>query len=613
MYAAEQGRGQAEQRCDARGPPCGPLAVKWLLELVRMSVKQSGATQPATVAELERLRREVGRLETELADERRRGAEVERRYRGLVDRLDAIFWEADADTFEFTYVSPRAESITGYPMERWMGEPGFWVKILHPEDRDWVVRCCAEATAAGRDNDFEYRMVAADGRVLWLRDLVYVERDDQGRPRMLRGVMLDITAHKQVEEALRASGRAKDQFLAMLAHELRNPLGAVSNALQVMRESRPGEPPWERALGVVERQVRHQGELLDDLLEVSRLTRGVTGGYPELRSERLDFGKLVAEAVEDSRAGIEQRGLALALVRPGEPLPVEGDPVQLTQVLLNLLHNAAKFTAAGGRIEVRVAREGEGRVAATVRDTGMGIEPELLPRVFDAFSQADQSLDRTRGGLGLGLALVKGWVELHGGEVRAESAGAGQGASFTVVLPLAGGAGGGAEEAGAAVAGSGGTTATAAAGPGTRNPAAPPAPGPQNPAAPPEPGGAFRVLVIEDNFDAAETLCDLLELFGYRAEMATSGPEGVEAVRRLRPDVVLCDIGLPGMDGYEVARELRRDPALAGLRLVSLTGYGGDADRREAKAAGFDLHLVKPIEPTALQRLLEQWAAEDRG
>ncbi len=519
----------------------------------------------------EDLRRQIEQLSRLLAEQGRQADAVERRYRGLVDRLDAIFWEASVETFDFTYVSPRAEPLLGYPLGRWT-EPRFWGSIIHPDDRDWVMACCQEAMAAGRDNDFTYRVIAADGRVVWMRDLVYVDLDEAGRPKLLRGVMLDVTAQKAVEEALRDSGAAKDRFLAMLAHELRNPLGALSNALHVMRSAQPGTPPWNRAMDIVERQVRHQSQLLNDLLEVSRLTRGKT----ELRWQTLDLALLVEETAEDSRGAIEQAGLSLELELPGKPVWVEGDPTQLAQVLTNLLTNAAKFTRTGGRVTVRAAEDAVTRRASvTVTDTGIGIAPDMLPQVWEAFSQADQSLDRTQGGLGLGLALVRGLIGLHGGEVRAESEGSGRGSSFTFVLP-------------------------------TVEP-----PAEAEPAAEPEPGqGSLRVLVIEDNRDAAETLGDLLSLFGHEVELAHTGPEGVEAARRLRPDVVLCDIGLPGMDGYAVARQLRQDPETAGLRLVALTGYGRDSDRRQAEEAGFDLHLVKPVGPAELKKLLERWAVE---
>ena len=523
------------------------------------------------------LYQEVQRLTAELQELRRYGQEVERRYRGLIDRLDAIFWEADVASFDFTYVSPRAESLLGYSMERWL-EHAFWERILHPEDHDWVVASCAEATAACRDNEIVYRVLAADGRVVWLQDMIYVEADEAGHPRQLRGVMLDVTAQKSIEEALRATSAAKDQFLAMLAHELRNPLGAVSNALQVVRSCPPGTPAWSRAMEVVDRQVRHQVQILNDLLEVSRLSRGKV----EVKREVLDLCRLVEQTVEDSRGALRQAGLSLVLALPREAVRVEGDPTQLAQVVVNLLNNAIKFTEPGGRVEVRVAEDREvGKVTVTVADSGIGITPDMLPQVWEVFSQADQSLERSRGGLGLGLALVKGLVELHGGEVRAASDGPGRGAALTFGLPVvAGGPDGGRGEA---------------------------RPEPQ--AADPGAGRPLRVLVVEDNRDAAETLGDLLRIFGHEVELAHTGPDGIEAARGFHPEVVLCDIGLPGMDGYAVAEQLRSDPDTTRCRLVALTGYGRDSDRRRAEEAGFDLHLVKPVEPEQLQRLLETWSA----
>jgi PAS domain S-box-containing protein len=533
------------------------------------------------IDELERQRRELvadldterRRFEIELAAQRRRVSELEERYRGMIDRLDAIFWEADAVTFEFTYVSPRAEALLGYPLSRWLGEPRFWEKILHPEDREWVIASCAAATAAGRNNDFQYRALDSQGRVVWLRDMVYVELDDAGRPRLLRGVMLDVTAQKEVEEELRKSGAAKDRFLAMLAHELRNPLGAISNALQVLRRCGPGHPSWVRALDVAERQVRHQGQLLDDLLDVSRLTRGRL----ELRREPLDLGQLVRDTAEDARGELEGEGLALSVQVADEPLWVEGDGTQLAQVLLNLLSNARKFTEPGGKVEVRAEVDEGGFAAVRVRDTGIGIDAEMLPQVFEVFSQADVSLERSQGGLGLGLALVQGLVGLHGGVVRAESTGRGQGATFSFALPRV-----------------------------------PPPSSGLSPAPLPPAENGLRILLVEDNVDAAEMLGELLELSGHEVETAHSGPEGLEAARRFLPEVVLCDIGLPGMDGYEVCRQLKGDPALRGTHLVALTGYGGEADRMQAREAGFDLHLVKPVGPDQLQRLLAVWAAGKR-
>lgn len=377
--------------------------------------------------------------------------------------------------------------------------------------------------------------------------------------------------------ALERADRAKEEMLAMLAHELRNPLGTISNALQVLRLTGDnGDGTRQRAIEAAERQVLHQALLIDDLLEASRVTRGEI----ELHCEELDLAELVRETVDGYRDSLRTAGLSLRLNLPQEPLLVRGDRLRLSQALSNLLGNAVKFTAPGGHVTIRLAVGERGkRAELTVKDDGEGISPEVLPYVFEIFTQADQSLDRSQGGLGVGLAVVKGLVELHGGEVRAKSEGPGRGAEFSLYLPL--------------------DTATAA-----------PALVEVHPEEEDEEAealatsGARRILVVEDNPDAAATMRDFLELFGHEVELAASGLDGVQAARKFHPEVVLCDLGLPGMDGFEVAAELRRDPETASAKLIAVTGYGRDEDRRRSKEAGFDLHLTKPVDPAQLKALL---------
>jgi signal transduction histidine kinase len=377
----------------------------------------------------------------------------------------------------------------------------------------------------------------------------------------------------QKSAALERADRAKEKLLSMLAHELRNPLGTISNALQVLRLKGEGDDTWRRAIEAAERQVLHQALLVDDLLETSRVTRGQI----ELHCEELDIVALVRETVDGYRESLRAARLELDLELPDEPILVFGDSMRLSQALANLLQNATKFTTAGDRIAVRVRRAPESRrVEVSVGDSGVGIGPEMLPHVFEVFTQADDSLDRARGGLGVGLAVVKGLVELHGGEVRARSEGPGQGAEFTLFLP----------EAAAVPA----------------LPAATLIPGRDADGAAPD--HARRILVVEDNPDAAATMRDFLELSGHEVELASSGTDGVRAARRFHPEVVLCDLGLPGMTGFEVAAQLRRDPATASAQLIAVTGYGRDEDRRRSKEAGFDLHLTKPVDPAQLRRLL---------
>jgi PAS domain S-box-containing protein len=389
---------------------------------------------------------------------------------------------------------------------------------------------------------------------------------------------------KRAEEALVRADRAKDQFLAVLAHELRNPLAPIRNAVQILKQSGPPEPQLVRAAETIERQVNHQARLLDDLLNVARIARGKVS----LHRIQLDLSRLVRDAAADHRQVLEEAGLTLALELPRVPVWVEGDPTRLAQVLGNLLQNAAKFTDPGGHVSVRLEVEEDGKdltrgdnryVVLTVRDNGIGMEPEMLSRVFETFTQADSSLDRSRGGLGLGLALVKGLVELHGGQVRVESQGPGCGFAVTFRLPQ--------------------TTDRGAP------PTAPAVATGENP--------RRRVLVVEDNHDAAETLRELLELAGHCVKVAEDGSVGLEMAREFLPEVVLCDLGLPGMDGYAVAAELRRDPVTAAARLIAISGYGQEEDRRRSREAGFELHLTKPVDPVELERLLADPSARSAG
>jgi signal transduction histidine kinase len=373
----------------------------------------------------------------------------------------------------------------------------------------------------------------------------------------------------QKRAALQRADRAKEEMLAMLAHELRNPLGTISNALQVLRMKGEGDDTWKRAIDAAERQVHHQALLIDDLLEASRVTRRQI----ELQCEELDLTQLVRDTVDGYRETLDEAGLTLDLDLPAGELPIRGDRLRLSQVLANLLQNAVKFTPRGGRITVGMARlPGDWRVELTVRDNGAGIEPEELPYVFEVFSQADnQSLDRSRGGLGVGLAVVKGLVEMHGGEVEARSEGPGKGAELSIRLPL--------EAAAAPLAAAVAREAEV-------------------------PSGVRRILVVEDNPDAAATMRDFLELSGHEVQLALNGTAGIEAARQFHPEVVLCDIGLPGMTGFEVAEELRRDPATRSAKLIAVTGYGRDEDRKRSKEAGFDLHLTKPVDPAQLRSVL---------
>ncbi len=376
---------------------------------------------------------------------------------------------------------------------------------------------------------------------------------------------------EEAERLLRAEARLRDDFLAVLAHELRGPLAPLRQAAQVLSSPAADDPQGERARAVVGRQVDHLARLVDDLLDAARISRGKV----TLRRERVDLTDVVRSVVDDHRAELKQAGVAVELNLPGGPAWVEGDPVRLAQVAGNLLHNAWKFTPRDGRVAVTLTTE-EGRARVTVADTGAGIEPELLPHVFTMFAQGDRDNgSRSAGGLGLGLAVVRGLVEMHGGKVAAASAGRGQGSAFTFELPLCEG------------------------------PAAAAPPPPEEPRAE---AGPCRVLIIEDNLDTAETLAILLRRWGHETAVAGDGDEGVARARQFRPDLVICDLGLPGMSGHEVARRLKHDPATAACHLVAASGYGRDADRQESAAAGFEEHLTKPIDLDLLRRLLRKAA-----
>ena len=459
-----------------------------------------------------------------------------------------------------------AERLYGYTAEEAVGQS---IAFLAPPDRIGQLEPIFDRLRKGqRVEPFETVRVRKDGARLDIMLTVSPVFDADGRIAEASAIAHDITAQKRTEAALHEAARRKDEFLAMLGHELRNPLAPIRNCLMILEQ--PGATPEqaERARQTVDRQVQHLTRLVDDLLDVSRISQGKI----LLRTARLDLVALVRTAVEDHRASAVDAGETLELDLPDRPLWVNGDPTRLAQCVGNVLHNAVKFTERGGRIDVAVRAE-DGQAVVSVRDTGMGMDPETLGRLFEPFSQADSGIDRSRGGLGLGLALVKRLVELHGGTASVHSEGLGRGSRVELRIPLQEG----------------------------RDEPSPPVQGPENRRR------ARRCLLIEDNADAAETMGLLLELYGHEVRIARDGREGLEAARSFLPEVVLCDIGLPdGLDGYEVARRMRQDPVLHGMSLVALTGYGQEEDQRRAREAGFDVHLTKPAEPEKLQRLLAE-------
>jgi CheY-like chemotaxis protein len=382
------------------------------------------------------------------------------------------------------------------------------------------------------------------------------------------GLGIDVTPQKQMQEALREADRRKDEFLATLAHELRNPLAPLRNGLQVLQMDEQVSATTRRVHEMMARQVDQMVRLVDDLLEVSRITRGQI----ELRRRPVTLQTVVEHAVETSRPAIEAGRHHLALDLPVEPLWLDADPVRLAQVFANLLNNAARYTPAGGRVEVSAQRE-EGEILVTVRDTGVGIEASDLPRVFEMFVQGDRSQS---GGLGIGLALVRALVEMHGGRVEARSEGSDRGSEFRVHLPPAAG-----EHAGAALG---------------------------DAFEPAESTARLRVVAVDDNRDAADALALLLGRLGAEVTLAYDGTSALDAIRAQRPRLALVDLGMPILDGFDLARSVRADPQLDGVTLVALSGWGQDEDRRRSRAAGFDRHLVKPVDRSVLQELLASLA-----
>jgi PAS domain S-box-containing protein len=374
------------------------------------------------------------------------------------------------------------------------------------------------------------------------------------------------------DELVRAD-RAKDDLMAMLAHELRNPLAAIFTAAQLLRLPRSSPERIDRARDVIDRQGRHLVRIVDDLLDVSRFARGSV----RIEREPLDLATVAREVVNDFLGVAASNGVELRDVIPPGPLPMHGDRTRLAQVMGNLLSNAVKFTDRGGRVTLELAAR-SGRAVLAVRDTGISLDAHTLRTAFQPFVQADRSLDRSRGGLGLGLAIVSDIVRLHGGAVEATSEGAGRGSTFTVSLPI---------------------DAEAQPERTSRAPLSSRLP-------------SLRLLIVEDNADAADTLRELLEHLGHQVAVAASGPEALAAAAATPPEVVVCDLGLPGMDGFEVARRLRQEPATADVHLVALSGYGRDVDRQRAAEAGFDEHITKPLQPEALEALL-RGAAERRA
>jgi PAS domain S-box-containing protein len=496
----------------------------------------------------------------------------EARFRSIANVIPQLIWSAPAHGGN-DYLNARWPEFTGLPLERFAGYG--WKEHVHPDDLPALVDAWQRSSDGGAPFEVEHRLIHHSGQYRWVLNRAEPMTGEDGAVVRWMGSLTDIHDKKRSEEELKAAARRKDEFLAMLAHELRNPLAPISSAAQLLAHVAADENKVRQASEIIGRQVRHLTGLVDDLLDVSRVTRGLV----ELQRERVDLKAVMASAVEQARPLVEARRHHLDLALDASPAWVDGDRIRLVQVVANLLNNAAKYTPQGGALALSLEVAG-GQASIAVRDNGIGIGPELLPQVFELFTQAERTPDRAQGGLGLGLALVKSLVGLHGGSVHAESGGPGMGSTFRIVLPLAQ-----AQPGRAAASGDGSEKALYAQ---------------------PE----RRILIVDDNADAAESLADILRALGNQAAVAHDPGQALAMAEQDWPEVFILDIGLPDIDGYALARRLRAmaegQPARQPALYLALTGYGQAHDKVLSKAAGFDRHFVKPVDLEALLAALAE-------
>lgn len=543
--------------------------------------------------------------------------EAEAKYRTLVEQIPAITYIASLESpGKLLYLSPQIQQL-GFPIEEWLADPQGLLKRVHTDDRQIVSESYALTYERHAPLRCEYRLVNSDGQARWFLDEANVVRNEDGESLFLQGVLVDITKdketeqelcyyrqhledlvaqrtgqlekqnvilntanadldkalceRKQAEQALKDADQRKNEFLAMLGHELRNPLTPISNIAQLMSSQSLDEPTRIWSCEVLSRNVTHISQLVDDLLDVSRISRGLVN----IRRERVELVELLKHSAESVRTLTQTKHQTLNLELSTQPIYMEGDPVRLTQVFTNLLNNAAKYTGEGGRIDVRIGLKGSLAIVR-VQDNGMGIEPQLLPHIFDLFIQGERGLDRSEGGLGLGLTLVKKLVELHNGQITAHSLGANHGSEFVVQLPRL-------------------VEATVRIEPVN----------PQKLAG--ETAQGLRILLIDDNRDIVDANTLWLEIMKHQVQSAYSGSQGIAVAQAFAPDIVLLDIGLPDMDGYQVARKLREHPNTRRVRIIALSGYDQKKNSLSAESAGFDHYLMKPLNLSQLQELIAEF------
>lgn len=492
--------------------------------------------------------------------------ESESKFRIIADAMPQMVWSTRADGYH-DYYNQQWYDFTGMPVGSTDGK--LWNGMFHPDDQDRAWALWQHSLETGETYEIQYRLRHRSGEYRWILGRALPVRDKSRRITRWMGTCTDIHTQKVAEEKLKESSRRKDEFLAMLAHELRNPLAPISTAAELIKMISTEEQRIQQASDIISRQVTYMTDLVDDLLDVSRVTRGLT----ELQKETLDLKTVIHNAIEQVRPlfGARQHDLRLRIA--AADAYVLGDKTRLVQVVANILNNAAKYTPQGGEILLALeVDESEARIR--VSDNGSGIGPSLLPHVFDLFTQGERTPDRAQGGLGLGLALVKTLTTLHNGWVEATSEGLGQGSTFTVGLPL--------------------------------QPVREDFIQSAHEGMLPEPARSLSLMIVDDNLDAAHSLASLLAIRGHQVIVAGDAKSALENADIERIDVFILDIGLPDMDGYELARHLRAQPKTANAVLIALTGYGQAHDRVLSKAAGFDHHFVKPNDTVELTKILNQ-------
>jgi PAS domain S-box-containing protein len=549
----------AESHAEMLLQPESGAAVPVCLAVRPLRVGARGLCLVATEVSEQRQYQELRRIQDAL-----RASEERLELSQRAGRIGSFEWNIETGAVTW---SATKEELHGLPVGSFGGRFEDWTQAVHPDDRDRVEYERRRAAAGLIDLDTEYRIVRQDGQTRWLASKGRVfSSGERGQPMRMLGVSMDITERKRTQQELEGADRRKDEFLATLAHELRNPLAPMRNAIKILKAEGPSHPDLNWARDVLDRQIHVMARLLEDLLDVSRISRDSL----KLRKEEVSLASVIDSALETSRSLIDAGGHRLTVELPPEPVHLEADPVRLAEVFSNLLDNAAKYTEPGGRIDLGAVRQGDD-VVVSVKDSGVGIPSEMLTHIFEIFSQG-KPVASSKSGLGIGLSLVKWLVEMHGGSVEARSQGPGRGSEFLVRLPVVE-----KESVRAAAA---------------------------RIEEEPESRGQHRILIADDNRDSADSLALYLRLKGHETTTAYDGEAAIAAAESIRPDVVLLDIGMPKLSGYEVCRRIREQPWGRGALVVALTGWGQKQDQQRSEEAGFDRHMVKPIEPSALVKLL---------